>query len=159
MRFPRVKAEGRGFYHCISRVVHGLFIFRTSTGRCLDAKQFLFLMRRQEAFSGVRVVDYVIMSNHFHLLCDVPDPRPLSQEEMLARIEAYYGPERVQTLREQLARCAQEPDGVEQSNRLLEPYRKRMNDISIFIKELKGLFCPVVQPAPPALRRPVGRAL
>ena len=25
-------------------------------------------------------------------------------------------------------------------NRLLEPYRRRMNDISIFIKELKGRF-------------------
>jgi putative transposase len=140
MRFPRVKAEGQGFYHCISRAVHRLFIFRTSGGRCLNAEQLLFIMRRQEAFSGVQVVDYVIMGNHFHLLCDVPDPRPLSQEVMLARIETYYGPARVKTLRKKLARCAQQPDGIEQSNLLLEPYRKRMNDISIFIKELKGLF-------------------
>ena len=140
MRFPRVKAEGQGFYHCISRVVHGLFPFRTSAGRSLEVEQLLSLMRRQEAFSGVRVVGYVIMANHVHLLCLVPDPRPLSQEEILARIEAFYGPARVQTLQKQLARCAQQPDGMEQSKRLLEPYRKRMNDISIFNKELKGVF-------------------
>ena len=30
MRFPRVKAEGQGFYHCISRVVEGRFNFGTS---------------------------------------------------------------------------------------------------------------------------------
>jgi len=28
MRFPRVKAEGQGFYHCVSRVVEGRFILR-----------------------------------------------------------------------------------------------------------------------------------
>jgi hypothetical protein len=27
MRFPRVKADGQGFYHCVSRVVERRFIF------------------------------------------------------------------------------------------------------------------------------------
>src|SRR6202047_2076056 len=80
------------------------------------------------------------MANHFHLLCEVPEPRLLSQNEVLERIEAGYGPQRVRSLREQLARCTQQPDATEQSNRLLEPYRRRMNDISIFVKELKGRF-------------------
>ena len=30
MRFPRVKAEGQGFYHCVSRVVDRQFIFQTA---------------------------------------------------------------------------------------------------------------------------------
>jgi putative transposase len=140
MRFPRVKAEGHSFYHCISRVVEGRFIFGTSAGGSSESKQFLWLMRRQEAFSGIRVVSYVLMSNHFHLLCEVPEPTALSQSEVLERIEAGYGPERVRTLREQIARCSEQPDGIEQINRLLDPYRKRMNDLSIFIKELKGRF-------------------
>ena len=135
MRFPRVKGEGRSFYHCISRVVEGRFIFGAS-----EAEQFLSLMRPLEAFSGVRVLTYVLMANHFHLLCEVPAPRPLSQSEVLARIEAGYGPQRVQALQEQFARYAEQPHGIEQINRLLEPYRRRMNDISIFIKELKGRF-------------------
>ena len=141
MRFPRVKAEGgQGFYHCISRVVEGRFIFGTSEGGSVEAEHFIFLMRRQEAFSGIRVLEYVLMANHFHLLCEVPEPRPLSQSEVLERIEAYYGPQYAQALQEQLARYAEQPDGLQQCNRLLEPYRKRMYDLSIFFKELKGRF-------------------
>ena len=30
MRFPRVKAEGQSFYHCVSRVVDRQFIFQTA---------------------------------------------------------------------------------------------------------------------------------
>jgi len=140
MRFPRVKAEGQGFYHCISRVVEGRFIFGTSGDGGLEAERFITLMRRLEAFSGVRVLTYVLMANHFHLLCEVPEPRVLSQSEVLERIQAGYGPSRVQALKEQLARLAEQPDALEQGNRLLEPYRKRMNDLSIFLKELKGRF-------------------
>jgi putative transposase len=140
MRFPRVKAEGRSFYHCISRFVHGLFIFGTSGGRCAEAEEFLSLMRRWAAFSGIRIVDYVLMPSHFHILCEVPEPKPLNQSEMLERIEAGYGPKRVEELREQLARLAQQPDGVEQSKRLFDFYLRQMNDLSIFMKLLKGYF-------------------
>jgi putative transposase len=140
MRFPRVKAEGLGFYHCISRVVDGLFIFGSCSEGRLAAKHFLSLMRRVEGFTGVRVLNYVLMSNHVHLLCEVPEPRFLSQKEVLERIQAGYGPQRVQALQEQIARFSESPDGIEQINRLLDSYRKRMNDLSIFFKELKGPF-------------------
>ena len=30
-------------------------------------------MRKAEAFSGVRVLTYAVMSNHFHLLVEVPE--------------------------------------------------------------------------------------
>jgi putative transposase len=141
MRFPRVKAQGRSFYHCISRFVHGLYIFGTSGGRCAEAEEFLSLMRRWAALTGIRIRKYVLMANHFHLLCEVPEPKPLTQNEMLERIEAGYGSERAQTLREQLAHFAQQPDGLEQSERLLDPYRQQMkSDHSFFMKQLKGCF-------------------
>src|ERR1700722_20058854 len=138
MRFPRVKADGQGFYHCISRFVHGLFIFRTSTGRCPEAELFLSLMRRWAAFCGIRILDYGLMANHFHLLCEVPEPRHLSQSEVLQRIQEGYGAQYAQEVREELARYADQPDGMEQSNRLLDRFRKRMQDISSLLKELKG---------------------
>jgi putative transposase len=141
MRFPRVKAQGRSFYHCISRFVHGLYIFGTSGGRCAEAEEFLSLMRRWAALTGIRIRKYVLMANHFHLLCEVPEPKPLTQNDVLERIEAGYGIERVQTLREQLARFAQQPDGLEQSERLLDPFRQQMkSDLSFFMKQLKGCF-------------------
>jgi hypothetical protein len=64
MRFPRVKADGQGFYHCVSRVVERRFIFHTSGHGSAEAERFIKLMRRLEAFSGIRVLTYGLMSNH-----------------------------------------------------------------------------------------------
>ncbi|HZC59910.1 MAG TPA: hypothetical protein VE154_07935, partial [Chthoniobacterales bacterium] len=50
MRFRRVKAEGQSFYHCISRVVEGRFIFQTTGYGSVEAERFVQLMRRLEAF-------------------------------------------------------------------------------------------------------------
>jgi putative transposase len=140
MRFPRIKPNTHSFYHCISRVVEGRFIFALHHGRSLEAEKFISMMRRQEAFSGLRVLGYVVMANHFHIVCEVPQPRDLSQSEVLKRIGALYGRRRVRGLKKQLARLSEQPNGIELCHRLLEPFRKRMNDISIFIKELKGRF-------------------
>jgi REP element-mobilizing transposase RayT len=140
MRFPRVKAEGQGFYHCVSRVVDARFIFQTAGHGSVEAEKFVLLMQRLAAFSGIGVLTYVLMSNHFHLLCEVPQPKPLSEAELLQRIEAGYGPARRQALEQELAHLRQGQDGAEQIQRLLQPYRSRMYDISIFFKELKGRF-------------------
>ena len=140
MRFPRVKAEGQSFFHCVSRVVDGRFIFETTGHGSPEAERFVLLMRQLEAFSGVRVLTYTLMSNHFHLLCEVPQARELSESELLDRIQAGYGPARRQALDQELAHLRQEPDGAHQVQRLLQPYRDRMFDLSIFIKELKGRF-------------------
>ena len=140
MRLPRIKAEGPAFYHCVSRVVEGRFIFQTSAGGSLEAEHFVGLMRRLEAFSGVRVLTYALMSNHFHLLCQVPPAEPLSELELLERIQAGYGRQRRQALERQLARWAEPAQGAGQSQQLLEPYRRRLYDLSSFFKELKGRF-------------------
>src|SRR5499427_5883643 len=84
MRFPRVKANGRGFYHCVSRVVEGRFIFQTSGHGSAEAERFIKLMRCLEAFSGIRALTYVLMSNHFHLLCEVPGS-PRAQDALGGR--------------------------------------------------------------------------
>ena len=49
-------------------------------------------MRMYENFSGCRVLSYCVMSNHFHLLLEVP-PMPeggLAEEELLKRLSALY---------------------------------------------------------------------
>jgi putative transposase len=57
-------------YHCISRVVDRRFVFGD-----VEREHFRMLMRMQENFSGCRVLSYCIMSNHFHILLEVP-PMP-----------------------------------------------------------------------------------
>jgi len=41
MRFPRVKAESQSFYDCVSSVVDGRFIFRTTRHGSTEAESFL----------------------------------------------------------------------------------------------------------------------
>jgi hypothetical protein len=50
----------------------------------------------------------------------------LTQSELLERIEDGYGSKRAEALREQLARFAQQPDGVEQSKRLFDFYLRQI---------------------------------
>src|SRR5271169_7248478 len=47
---------------------------------------------------------------------------------------------RRKALEQEVARLRQEPNGADQIQRFLEPYRRRMYDVSIFLKELKGRF-------------------
>ena len=74
-------------YHCVSRVVDRRFVLEG-----VEREQFRMLMRMYENFSGCRVLSYCIMSNHFHLLLEVP-PMPLggiSDEVLLKRLSAIY---------------------------------------------------------------------
>lgn len=63
MRQARIREYGKSYYHCISRVVDRQFVLQEE-----EKEQFVALMRKLEAFHGMRVVTYCILSNHFHLL-------------------------------------------------------------------------------------------
>ena len=72
-------------YHCVSRVVDRRFVLEDS-----EREHFRMFMRMYENFSGCRVLSYCIMSNHFHILLEVP-PLPvggLVDEELLKRLTA-----------------------------------------------------------------------
>jgi REP element-mobilizing transposase RayT len=74
-------------YHCISRVVDRRFVFGDE-----EREAFRMFMRMYENFTGCRVVSYCVMSNHFHILLEVP-PVPkdgLSDGELLRRLRAIY---------------------------------------------------------------------
>jgi putative transposase len=93
MRKARWLAEWRSsgdkpvFYHVLSRVVDRRFAFGPE-----EKEKFRALMRRQEKFSGCRVVSYCLMCNHFHLLLEVPPvwDTGISDEELLKRLSAIY---------------------------------------------------------------------
>ncbi|WP_205618985.1 transposase, partial [Rubritalea marina] len=76
MSSPRTLAPWAGkelrpaIYHCVSRVVDRQFLFGDR-----EKSKFVEIMRLYEEFCGVRVLSFCIMSNHFHILVEVP-PRP-----------------------------------------------------------------------------------
>jgi len=88
------------FYHCISRVVDKPFVFGQD-----EKEKFRTLMRMQENFTGCRVVYYCLMSNHIHLLVEVP-PAPeggLSDDGVLERLRSIYHEAAVEEVAKELA--------------------------------------------------------
>lgn len=131
MRHARVKAEGTGCYHVVSRIVDRNF-------RLDDGEKEIFrrVMRKAEAFSGVRVLTYAVMSNHFHLLVEVPERGEVGEAELLRRMTALYGEAYVAN---KVKQWREWRDGgaaslaEEERGRL----RARMGDVSAFVKTLK----------------------
>jgi putative transposase len=102
----------------------------------------VILMRKLEAFLGLRVVTYAVMSNHFHLLVEEPDRAmmpPLDRDTLLKSLGFLYDRFTVRTVREELDRAARSGDH-RWEQQILDHYQRRMGDISIFMKELKQRF-------------------
>ncbi len=74
-------------YHCVSRVVDRQFLFGDE-----EREVFRMFMRMYENFSGCRVLSYCVMSNHFHILLEVPpmEVGGISDEKLLKRLGALY---------------------------------------------------------------------
>ena len=80
--------EKRAIYHCVSRVVDRRFVFGDE-----EREHFRMFMRMQENFSGCRVLSYCVMSNHFHILLEVP---PVWALELIHRDRQFVGINTVQ---------------------------------------------------------------
>ena len=108
MKHPRILGDGQCYYHVLSRVIERRFIFGEQ-----EQEYFKKVMRAQEVFSGVRVLTWTCMSNHFHMLVAVEDresdemKQELAQlmeddEAFLARLKHIYAPAVLDDVRAQL---------------------------------------------------------
>jgi len=134
MRTARLLGEGRSFYHVMSRVVDRQMIFEPK-----DKEVFRKIMRTLERFSGVRVVTYCLMTNHFHLLLEVPDPDELprlTEEELLNVLPELHDAVTVKTIRQELER-AREQGNERWQREIMDRYEKRRGDLGLFLKDLK----------------------
>jgi len=128
-------------YHCVSRVVDRRFVFGDE-----ERGKFRMFMRMMENFSGCRVLSYCVMSNHFHILLEVP-PMPaggLGDAELLRRLGVFYGENFVKSVADELL-AARTEGGVAGGNpeRVAEIHGRftgRMHDLSDFMKTLLQRF-------------------
>ena len=105
MRKSRLKAPAHhpiAYYHCVSRVVNREFVLGPE-----EKEEFVRLMRLYEEFGELRVVTYCIMSNHFHVLVEVPRrPEQMPDDaQLLAKLKRLYSPEAFAQVRWQLETC------------------------------------------------------
>ena len=132
--------EGRSaIYHCMSRIVNGDFVLKRE-----EREEFVRLMRLYEEFCEVQVIDYCVMSNHFHLLLEVPAPPACggtswSDEQVLAQYEKLYSGAKMKKLRWEL-----EHYRSQNNDRAAEAFRARcfarLWDLSEYMKSVKQCF-------------------
>ena len=134
-RTNRVKSGDDAHYHVIARANDRRFLF--GGGRLKDG--IVRLLKACAEFSGVSLDAYTVLDNHLHVVCLVPKPsEPVPEGEVLRRVAALKG-----------ARFAEELgrhwDGLRRDGRdvaadaALESWRRRMNDLSEFVKTFKEL--------------------
>jgi putative transposase len=139
MKRPRlILPPGAGVcaYHCISRVLERKFVLDTN-----EKEIFVAVMRAQEAFSGVRVLTYCVMDNHFHILVEVPE-RPAVRpgaEELFARQALVCSKDHMEKSREHYDMLIKEHRECE-AVAMLEGIWRRMYDLSWFMHGVKGRF-------------------
>jgi len=129
-------AERPVIYHCVTRVVDRRFAFEQA-----DKEKFRTLMRMQENFTGCRVLAYCLMSNHVHLLLEVPPMQEggLSDEELLRRMKALHNEVAVAEVAKRLGELRKAGRDAA-ARELHESITYRMHDLGEFMKALLQRF-------------------
>ena len=141
MRKARLKAPPSAevaYYHCVSRVVNREFVFGPA-----EKDRFVQLMRIYERFSMLRVISYCVMSNHFHILVEVPK-RPAAENlpddpSLVSHVRSSLGDKPADALAWELEHL-RSIGGNQAAEQLRERWFARMWDISPFMKTLKQRF-------------------
>jgi hypothetical protein len=123
-------------YHCVTRVVNREFVLGEE-----EKEHFVSLMRLYERFCRVRVLTFVVMSNHFHLLLEVP-ARPeerWSDEDLLAHLGILYSTAEVKKIRAELEHF-RDLGAEDAAEALREKHLGRMYDLSAYMKIVKQRF-------------------
>jgi putative transposase len=127
-------------YHCVTRVVWRSFIFKKE-----EKEFFRKTMRQYEAYCGVKVLAFCLMSNHVHILVKVP-PKPtrmLSDAAFLEKLALIYSDDYLVDVKRWLAECRaieNKEDRKFAVRDLKERYTRRMCDLSEFMKAVKQKF-------------------
>ena len=122
--------------------MNGEFLFGA-----IEKEAFRRMMWRMSAFSGVEVLTYVVMDNHFHILAKVPDRAKWvrkfegegGETKLLKHLATVYSKKFLEQLRREIA-VFREQGNERAVGELLDRFKKRFCDISLFVKELKERF-------------------
>jgi REP element-mobilizing transposase RayT len=106
-----------------------------------EREKFRMFMRMQENFSGCKVLAYCIMSNHFHILLEVPPKKQLVLDdvELLKRLSALYSDAFVGNVAMELKQARDEGNEAHVEE-IYARFTYRMHDLSEFMKTLLQRF-------------------
>ncbi len=111
-RVARLKVKGATAYYLITS--HAVWERQKAFSRA-EKDFFVKLLRRLSRLYFVKVLAYVMMDNHFHIVVKVESGEEFSDEEIMVRVEKFYGRKRGKPFY----------------------WRRRLSDLSEFVKSLK----------------------
>ncbi|MBK8091579.1 MAG: transposase [Verrucomicrobiaceae bacterium] len=139
MRQARLKAPSHfpvAYYHCVSRVVDRRFVILAE-----EREQFVHFLRMYETLCQVRVVTFCVLSNHFHVIVEVPrrPDTPPTDAEVLRVVRRAFGKNVAGQIQAEID-LYRKIKAHDAANAILDGFRERMWDISAFMKSLKQRF-------------------
>lgn len=131
----RIKA-GETVHHILNRIAHRVYFLGED-----ERNDFVGIMRRAAEFSGIRLLAWCVLTNHFHLLAYLPFPIEVEEQEVLRRYGALKGLGARERIEQQIAvwRRAGE-SGESRVKEWLDSQRRRMGSVGEFMKIVKQWF-------------------
>ena len=127
---------GTAYYHLMSRTNDKRHLFSKGATKT----DLVGALRRAAEFSGIKLRAYAALDNHFHVICEVTrSDDPVPEAELLRRYAVIKGERAALALAElwhELAAAGMHATLEAEHERL----RRRMNDISEFMKTFKEIF-------------------
>jgi REP element-mobilizing transposase RayT len=119
----------------MTRVVNGERLFKN-----LEKEVLRKMIWQVADFSGVEVLTYCVMSNHFHVLIRVPAEQDVDDRELLRRYQVLYPkPTKYQAASVKVLASHFEADS-EEAQLFRQKLLVRMGDVSEFMKAVKQRF-------------------
>ncbi|MEI6166120.1 MAG: transposase [bacterium] len=131
MRSSRIVEEESAYYHIWSRVVDRRMVFDDD-----EKERFRKTLRAVASFSGIRIMTYVVLDNHFHALSYVPKREEVSDTELLRRLLFLYDKTVVENIGSHLA-CLRAAGNHVAADARKREFTYRMYDLGEFVKTLK----------------------
>ena len=131
----RVKDYGTA-HHLVSRIAHRVYFLKDE-----ERSDFLEMVRRSAEFTGVRLLGWCVMGNHFHLLVYLPEPEALDECEVLRRYGILKGVHAAEGMKSDFAEWRKDGEvGEQRVAEWLDKQRARMYDVGSFMKIAKQWF-------------------
>ena len=109
----RVK-ECLTIHHIMNRIAHQVFFLKEE-----ERNDFVAMMKRSAEFSGIQLIAWCIMTNHFHLLAFLPERIEVDEAEVVRRVGVLKGEAGAKALQAQLVKlrtCDEAKDEHEEGN-------------------------------------------
>ncbi len=131
----RVKECGT-VHHLVSRIAHRVYFLKDE-----ERMDFLEIVRRAAEFTGIQLIGWCVMGNHFHILAFLPEFQDVAENEVVRRYGVLRGLRAAESMTALLGKWRSEGEaGERRASEWLDGQRRRMQSVGSFMKIAKQWF-------------------